>query len=452
MAISGDLKTMPLVELLQWAGGNGKTGVLELERNKVNKRIAFREGRIVGCSSDDPAKLLGRFLISRGKIGARTLRLAMREQGATGRPLPDILVDMGVIRSQELAAQIAVKAFETIYGLFEWEDAVFRFHADAVLDSNQIEVDLSVEEVLLDGAGRHDELQRIRRVFTSSGIVLRRTDRRLPPQLEGGALAFEVLELINGERTLAETLLKAHASQFDVLTLLFTLHESGCVEIAEVRTLDESSRTLVDVDLDEAPAELPSLAEVFDDPASAPGAGPARAIQPADLHVLLNVAWDKMEKGDYEGALTILDACYRARPDDESVKRMIASAESGYLRQIRCELLPPDRIPVIAVSDEELSATELQPVESTLLGMIDGETNVQSILWTLPLREVQGMRTLEQLFAKGLIRLEDSAAPVESAGTPIAELHWEEEDLVEGLDVPAGVEGGSLTDRPIGRD
>ena len=78
MAISGDLKTMPLVELLQWAGGNGKTGVLELERNQVSKRIAFREGRVVGCSSDDPAKLLGRFLISRGKIGDRTLRLAMR--------------------------------------------------------------------------------------------------------------------------------------------------------------------------------------------------------------------------------------------------------------------------------------------------------------------------------------------------------------------------------------
>jgi hypothetical protein len=452
MAIGGDLKTMPLVELLQWAGGNKKTGVLELERNKVNKRIAFREGRIVGCSSDDPAKLLGRFLISRGKIGARTLRLAMREQEATGRTLPDILVDMGVIRSQELAAQIAVKAFETIYGLFEWEDAVFRFQADAVLDANQIEVDLAVEEILLEGAGRHDELQRIRRVFTSSGVVPRRTDRRLPQRLEGGALAFEVLDLINGDRTLAETLLKAHASQFDVLRLLFTLHESGCIEIGEERALDESSRTLVDVDLDGAPAELPSLAEVFDDPAAASTEGPARAIQPADLHVLLNVASDKMEKGDNEGALTILDACYRARPDDESVKRMIANAESGYLRQVRCELLPPDRIPVLAVSDEDLSAMELQPVESTLLGMIDGESNVQSILWTLPLREVQGMRTLERLVARGLVRLDEPATTAADRGAPVDERRCEEEDVVNVLDLPPGVDDGSFDGRPVGRD
>jgi hypothetical protein len=443
MAISGDLKTMPLVELLQWAGGNQKTGVLELERNKVRKRIAFRDGRIAGCSSDDPAKLLGRFLISRGKIGARTLRLAMREQEATGRALPDILVDMGVIRSHELAAQIALKAFETIYGLFEWEDAVFRFNADAVLDPNQIEVDLSVEEILLEGASRHDELQRIRRVFTSSGIVLRRTDRRLPPELEGGALAFEVLELINGDRTLAEILLNAHASQFDILTLLFTLHGSGCVELAEERALDESSRTLVDVDLDGTPTELPSLADVFDEPAAASADGPARPIQPADLHVLLNVATGKMDKGDPEGALTILDACYRARPDDESVKRMIAEAESAYLRQVRCELLPPDRIPVLAVSDEELSAVELQPVESTLLGMIDGETNVQSILWTLPLREVQGMRTLERLVAKGLVRLEEPAPDAESSS--------EEDELVEALDIGTGAESGSFDASPADR-
>lgn len=444
MAIGGDLKTMPLVELLQWAGGNQKSGVLELERNKVSKRIAFREGRIVGCSSDDPAKLLGRFLISRGKIGARTLRLAMREQEATGRTLPDILVDMGVIRSHELAAQIAVKAFETIYGLFEWEDAVFRFNADAVLGPNQIEVDLAVEEILLEGAGRHDELQRIRRVFTSSGIVLRRTERRLPPELEGGALAFEVLELINGDRTLAEILFNAHASQYDVLTLLFTLHGSGCVEIAEERALDESSRTLVDVDLDGSPAELPSLADVFDEPAASSAEGPARPIQPADLHVLLNIASDKMDKGDPEGALTILDACYRARPDDESVKRMIAKAESGYLRQVRCELLPPDRIPVLAVSEEVLAAMELQPVESTLLGMIDGETNVQSILWTLPLREVQGMRTLERLVAKGLVRLEER--------TPEADLPTEEDELLEAFDMGADAEGGSFHDRRVGRD
>jgi hypothetical protein len=444
MAISGDLDTMPLVELLQWAGGHRKTGVLELERNKVSKRIAFRDGRIVGCASDDPSKLLGRFLISRGKIGARTLRFAMSEHQRQGRPLPDILVEMGVITRQELAAQVAVKAFETVYGLFEWADAVFRFQTDGVLDGNPIEVDLSVEEILLEGAERHDEVQRIRGILTSSGIVLRRTDRSLPPDLEGGALAFEVLELIGGERTLAEILLKAHASEFDVLKLLFTLHAGGCVEVAEERAVDESSRTLLDVDHGGAPAELPSLAEISaaDEPGQLgdagemePAEGPEHAMEPADLHVLLNVASRRMGLGDHEGALTVLDACYRARPEEESVKRMIAEAESAYLRQLRCELLPPDRVPVRAVSDEALSALELQPAESTLLGMIDGEANVRSILWTLPLREVQGMRTLEKLYARGLVRLEEPETVDGAASEPVTTDPAEDEDLVEGFDL-----------------
>ena len=47
MSIQGNLETMSLQAILRWAEEHGETGVFELERNKVCKRIAFRNGEIV---------------------------------------------------------------------------------------------------------------------------------------------------------------------------------------------------------------------------------------------------------------------------------------------------------------------------------------------------------------------------------------------------------------------
>jgi len=55
MPLLGSLATMPLTDLLQWVGVAGKTGTLEVERNKVRKRILVRKGRLIGCGSDDPS-------------------------------------------------------------------------------------------------------------------------------------------------------------------------------------------------------------------------------------------------------------------------------------------------------------------------------------------------------------------------------------------------------------
>ena len=47
MSVYGNVRTMSLPDLLQWASVNKKTGVLELERNQICKRISFRDGQIV---------------------------------------------------------------------------------------------------------------------------------------------------------------------------------------------------------------------------------------------------------------------------------------------------------------------------------------------------------------------------------------------------------------------
>ena len=278
MALQGDLETMPVAELMQWAAIYKKTGVLEVERLKIRRRIAFRDGRIVGCSSDDPSMLLGQFLISRGKITERQLRHALKRQRTEGGGLPDILVDMGVLTPNELDEQIAAKATENICGLFEWVDAVFRFEQDAPPGEHSIVVDLPVEEILLNGAQRHDEVQRFHEIFTDGAVVLRRTEAALPEDIERDALLLQVLELIDGERSLAEVILRARASEYHVLKLLYELHSTRRIELVETSP-DEQG-------------------------ASGEGSGSLQDLmEPADLHGLMVLATEKLEQAEPESAL-----------------------------------------------------------------------------------------------------------------------------------------------------
>ena len=112
----------------------------------------------------------------------------------------------------ELANEIAAKAQETIHSLFDWEDAFFRFDEGATLDPDQIEVNLSVDEMIVEGKKRAGELREIRKVFESSGVVLKRTDVEAPGGLIERPSTRRIFEAIDGRRSIAEILLFARVS------------------------------------------------------------------------------------------------------------------------------------------------------------------------------------------------------------------------------------------------
>src|SRR5262245_60351879 len=183
MPLSGTFSSMSLPDLLQWLSHAGKTGTLEVERNKVIRRIVFRDGRVISCSSDEPTQLLGHHLVSRARITESILREALARQEASRRHLGQVLVDMGVVSREELEELLAAQAEETIFSLFDWDDAAFRLRDDEVPETIAFPLDLRVDEILLQGAQRYDEMRRIRALFPDVGIVLEATAKTPPREL-----------------------------------------------------------------------------------------------------------------------------------------------------------------------------------------------------------------------------------------------------------------------------
>jgi uncharacterized protein DUF4388/tetratricopeptide repeat protein len=421
MPVHGNLATMSLTEILQWLGNAGKTGTLSIERNKVVKRILVRDGRVIACASQEPADMLGHFLVSRGRISEETLRQALGLQESQRTHLGRILVAMGALSEDDLRLLLEDKAQETIFGLFDWNDAEFRFAEGETADPNIFAVNMRVDDILLRGAQRWDEIQRFRTVFNDPGIVLRRTARMPPAEVFRNRMARRIFESINGERTVAEILLHAHGSEYLVTKFLFELHRAGVAEVAAVKPVDrESTRPPVATPATEirSPAVPgPAAAPVATAPRRravvepvAPAVSAAAAAPSVVAEGDLEFARRLLNRGDFDSALEILDRAYKAQPGDESLRRLLAEAEASFVEKSYRHYLPPSKIVTLQRAAETLTAEQISPTEFFLLSRIDGTWDVKSIIQITPLREVDVLRTLKRMREKGLIELKDPVA------------------------------------------
>lgn len=413
---------MPLPDLLQWLASAGKTGTLQVERNHLKKWILLEQGCIAGCSSDDPPQRLGQYLLSRELVTPEQLRTALEAQSATGQHLGEVLVQSGVLSPDDLSKHLEAKAEETIYSVFDWEDGVFRFEEDAPEVRGAFRVRLQVQDVLLRGLKRYDDMQRIRQVFDDPGIVLRYTSLPPGPEIFNNKMARMMYSAIDGDRSVAEILLHVHGSEYVVHKFLFELHRNGYIEIAGRK---ETAPPPAAPPLVSAAVAPPPRHVAREEPPPAPRATPPAEPdlppfeepfeddpQPeaeGSVEARLHQARELMASGQHETALDTLERLYRQQPENDSLRRLTAEAEAEFIDRAYKHFLPPDKVPVLTRPVESLSSESLSPQEFFLLSRIDGVWDLKSIIALAPLREVEALRTLKRMREMGMVELRDPA-------------------------------------------
>ena len=71
-------------------------------------------------------------------------------------------------------------------------------------------------------------------------------------------------------------------------------------------------------------------------------------------------------------------------------------------RNCRYIVLSPEKIPVLLRPADNASGESLTPEASFLPSLIDGRTDIKSILWLAPVRSVDVLRALKEMLDKGL--------------------------------------------------
>lgn len=393
---------MALPDLLQWASVNRKTGLFQLHRNQMIRGIAFKEGNIVACATNDPS-LVAHYLISGGaKAGSEAIRAAVDEYRRTGKRLDQIILDRGLLTARELAQELASKSEETIYSMFDWVDAEFSFEELEPTDPMWIAVDTSVDEILLSGLQRLDEMKMIRRVFDSSGIVLELTGQPAPKEIAHSGTARRILASIDGKATLADVLVRADASEFLVLKLLYHLFHKDVARIVETRPAAPGSATLLD---DPEELRVPAAHARPAASTAVPAAQADAGREPVTIEASESEPFFEEATLDPETLLSLALVAKQLEAGIEDVGSR--SNERGPRADaVRLEDLSMDSIPVPQHTPESLAREELTQDEEYLVSVIDGHSTLEGILSMAPLDHAGLLIAVQDLVEKKLIHLD----------------------------------------------
>lgn len=368
MSITGNLRTMALPDLLQWASNGRKTGTLAIDNGTITKRIFFREGTIISSASSDPKEYLGHFLVSRGLIDELTLSKALEMQDESRTMLGKILTSIGALSAERLEEMLRLKAEESIYDVFTWAEGEFRFLEDDLPQYSMVPIELDVTSVVLNGTQRMDEWGQIRQRITS----VRSVPVSVKPLVaaDGDAVGARILALVDDDRTIEEIILQSHASEFTVCKLLYEQIVLGRLKIVRLR-----------------------------------GGGIGPNGNDVDATSLIDAARLHLEQEQYERALRHGRAARDLEPENAAVRRAVEDIEKAIQQAVAESGVSPDSIPRLNVDLDELIDVKITAQEGFILSRINGEYDLKTIVKISPMSSLEAEVVVWKLLRYGHVVL-----------------------------------------------
>ncbi|HET7711377.1 MAG TPA: DUF4388 domain-containing protein [Thermoanaerobaculia bacterium] len=128
---SGTLEETPYPLLLLAMAAAEKSGAVQLRRNQLEKTIVFDCGSPVDCLSNIATEMLGRFLISSGRIAEADAHAAFSTATARGVPLGEVLMERKLLTSTELYRALQQNLGRKLLEPFSWKSGTYSISEDA---------------------------------------------------------------------------------------------------------------------------------------------------------------------------------------------------------------------------------------------------------------------------------------------------------------------------------
>ncbi len=148
LPLSGNIKSIPLSDILEDLRLRRASGTLILRRGGIEKGIHVKDGQIIFATSSESKDRLGESLVRAGKITQKNFELALQQykKHAGLKKMGAILVESGMVPPKELFSGLKIQVKDIIFSLFLWPDGVFEF--DERLPSDVIQLQINFSELI----------------------------------------------------------------------------------------------------------------------------------------------------------------------------------------------------------------------------------------------------------------------------------------------------------------
>lgn len=381
MSLSGDLRSMPLADVLAFACSRSGGGVLTVEQRFRRKEIRLVAGRVVSCTSGGVKERLGQRLIAGHRIRESVLIDALAEQDAGGGRLGDILLRRRLVDGVVLGSELDRQGHAALDDLFTWEAGSFTLRPYGPQDETPRVIEATCTDVILSGCARADRLAQIRAAHADRALRFRVEPSRYPQGFPRDRLEDGLIRLVLQGLGSAEICLHRHEEDFVVQSALARLVEEGLLQpvVATDIVTDRS---------------VPAI------------------VRDADALV---------REGSWEAALALLQAGMAQHGEEGG---LVAAA--ARLRQQSREKLTwsggLDVTPVSSPALEERGTSFLSGAERVVAQRVDGTRPLRSIVRGCPVDDDVAFAAFVGLFQRGLLHLRSRHAepPPSGATAPAA--------------------------------
>ena len=225
-AIEGVIPQLSIDQVLQLAMAVGQPARCRVAQDSAAIDVFYDQGDIAFArhAGLPDGFLLGRLLVATGQVSESAVMDALN-MPRDGARVGQRLVKRGLLTETELTAALRLQTEELVYELVRWSTGTFSIYADVQLPSEarQAKLTLAVPHLLLEGMRRLDEWRRMQPAIGDLEAVI---DRRETSSSALSGLTSEdreVLQHVDGRRTVAELIRRVSRPTFHVYRSLHSL-------------------------------------------------------------------------------------------------------------------------------------------------------------------------------------------------------------------------------------
>lgn len=167
MILWGDIRQFPLLAVLQFLGGQQRTGILEIQDFEEVGTIYVGRGRIDAVSAREWDEALGRRLVKAAALTEKELKECLikggdgeTDNGPVGPVTPTLLLQRARGDLRTLREIVDNHVGDVVMQLMFWSSGTFRFSLPAKSLAFTVVPFRGMEELLLDAIRRVDEGER----------------------------------------------------------------------------------------------------------------------------------------------------------------------------------------------------------------------------------------------------------------------------------------------------
>ncbi|MBD3401685.1 DUF4388 domain-containing protein [candidate division GN15 bacterium] len=243
--LQGSIEKFTLPEIFQLIAAGRKSGTLGIQKDESIVMIYFRNGDIIYGYGPRQTYHLGQLLKERGLLSAQQLDESVMAQARTDNSLRlgEILIKKRFIDRADLEKVVREQIEQLLYSLLAWQSGSFKFYEDQFPTEEEITVNLSVENVILEGLRRHDEMSMVREVLPDFERVytISASQKGRARAVTMEAAEWNVMALVDGFRTVNEICDNSSMPREETLKVLAKLKLAGIITPAERKQVAEAS-------------------------------------------------------------------------------------------------------------------------------------------------------------------------------------------------------------------